>query len=198
MSNDKLITVIDNSVKKELSNLEIPTSLKNESSIDKTPKTDSSQVHTDRLRCLKRSVTFSFRCLYLFILKDLEDSRFVSWQIVSSSTTILLFVTTARSGLKLENKSCCCKKLEYGRSTYNLCVLEIRSFIHLANNPKTLLCLSVYLDKAALLPQFDNTCLFVWIFEHRGHLSSTDLPHLFKLASVGSWDCNAFHVKLKR
>ena len=41
ISNDKLITVIDNSAKKELSNLEIPTSLKNESSIDKTPKTDS-------------------------------------------------------------------------------------------------------------------------------------------------------------
>src|SRR6188768_3428114 len=72
-----------------------------------------------------------------------------------------IFVITARSGLKLENKSCCCKKLEYGRSTYNLCVLEIRSFIHLANKLKTLLCLSVYLDKAALLPQFDNTCLFV-------------------------------------
>ena len=90
---DKLITVIDNSVKKELSNLEIPTSLKNESSIDKTPKTDSSQVHTDRLRCLKRSVTFSFRCLYLFILKDFNEYLF-SYYILN----IIFFHRVSNSG----------------------------------------------------------------------------------------------------
>ena len=110
------------------------------------PKTDISHVLSDTEQSFIISDLCLSRLLYLFTLYVLEETKFVSWQIVNSIAQTILPFFNAKSGRTELNKSEVC--LKPGKSAKIELSLSSLDCSHVANVWRILSCLSVYLFKA--------------------------------------------------